>query len=118
MTERLGNTYFYEVKEPDEQTKQRTQQWLSSGVSNALPSEACHLVLLNTFCFGKENVHFSYNLIEVTVLKEQGTELFGWEKAYFHAHDIRDWLKKYCTNPQRKRHYLSSLRQQTQNQMS
>jgi hypothetical protein len=56
--------------------------------------------------------------IEATVLKEQGRELFGWEKAYFHAHDIRDWLKKYCTNPQRKRHYLSSLRQQTLNQMS
>jgi hypothetical protein len=55
--------------------------------------------------------------MEVTVLEEQGRELLGWEKAYVPAQQIREWLEKYCASQGRKKHCLSALRKQKENQL-
>jgi hypothetical protein len=83
---------------------------------NGIPSHAGHLVLLNTYFSAIENAHFNYNLIEVTVLDTQARELLGWEKAFLPANRIREWLEKYCSMPQRKKHCLSALRKKKENQ--
>jgi hypothetical protein len=61
------------------------------------------------------NPLFSHNWIEVTVLGKQGKELSGWEKAYFHAHQIGEWLEKNCALKQRTKYCLSTLREKTAN---
>jgi hypothetical protein len=101
---------------PDEDTRQRTHHWFSRGGANTIPSGACHLVLLNTYICDTANLHSNYNLIEVTLSGERGTEFPGFEKAYFSAHQIREWLLKNCKTKQRKKHCLSTLREQTANQ--
>jgi hypothetical protein len=89
MAKRLGNPDLYEVKQPDEGTNESIQQWFSSAGCIAIPPTACHLVLLKTYFSANENLHYNINLIEVTILEENGLKLSGWEKAYYPAHQIR-----------------------------
>jgi hypothetical protein len=37
---------------------------------------------------------FKNNWIEVTELGDRGKELSGWEKTYFIAHEIGEWVAK------------------------
>jgi hypothetical protein len=113
MAARLGNPAYYEVKQPDDETRERIVEWISRGGSNAVPSDAWHLVLLNIYFSTMENVTVMYNWIEVTVLGKRGVLLEGWETAYFPAHEIGTWLEKNCASRQRKKHCLSALRKQT-----
>jgi hypothetical protein len=54
MSSKLGNPDLYEVNQPDVDTRQRISPMVfrdgSRGiVSNGIPSDACHLVLFNTY---------------------------------------------------------------------
>jgi hypothetical protein len=115
MTEKLGNPDYYEVKQPDQNTRQLILQWFSRRCSNAVPTAAFHLVMLNTYFCATANLHYKHNLIEVTLLDERGKKLPGFETVYFPAHQVREWLQKHCTAKQRKKHCLSTLREQTAN---
>jgi hypothetical protein len=84
---------LYEVKQPDEGAEESIQQWFSRVGSHAIPPTACHLVLLNTYFSASENLHSNFNLIEVTILEENGTKLSGFEKAYYAVHPIQEWLE-------------------------
>jgi hypothetical protein len=110
MAKRLGDPEYYEVKQPDDETRQRIIQWFSGCGSGAMPTDACHLVLLNTYFGEMANLHCNNNLIEVAVLEERGTTLLGFEKAFFPAHRIREWLEKNCASHGRTKHCLSALR--------
>jgi hypothetical protein len=64
------------------------------------------------------NPLFIHNWIEVTVLGKRGKELSGWEKAYFPAQQIGEWLEKNCAVKQRTKRSLSAFaraREQTAN---
>jgi hypothetical protein len=110
---RLGNPNLYEVKQPDEGSKESIQQWFFLVGSHAIPPTACHLVLLNTYFSANANLHYNFNLIEVTILEENGTKLSGFKKAYYPAHQIREWLERHCASQGRKKHIMSTLRSGT-----
>jgi hypothetical protein len=112
MATRLGNPHIYEVEQPDNETRKRINQWFSNGGSNDLPTNAQHLVLLNTHFCATAKLHFNHNLVAVSVLEKRGRELSGWELAYLPAHKVREWLEKHCAERQRKKHCLSVLRKQ------
>jgi hypothetical protein len=120
IASRIGDPECFEVHRPDEHTRQHIHEWFCRGGSNdalsmLLPADAFHLVLQKSYYCAVANLHFRHNLIEVTVLKERGVELPGWEKAYFPAYQIRVWLEKNCSANQRKRHCLSALKKKTAN---
>jgi hypothetical protein len=104
MEARLGN--------PRESRSSSQMRRQGSGFSsfNAIPSDACQLVLLNIYDCAVPNQQHTNNIIAVTVLKKRGEKLSGWEKAYFPVHQIREWLKIHCAMTQRKKHCLSILR--------
>jgi hypothetical protein len=102
IAKRLGNPDLYELKQQDEGTKESIQQWFSNVGCHAIPSTACHLVLLNTYFSANENLHYNFTLIEVTILEENGTKLSGWEKVYCPAHQIRECLERHCASQGRK----------------
>jgi hypothetical protein len=110
MAGRLGNPEYFEVKQTSNVTRLAIQQHLSQGSSIAIPLEACHLVLLNTYCLQTENKRSNFNWIEVAVLGQRGKELPGWERAYFPDYQIGNWLRKHCASPGRKKNVLSALR--------
>jgi hypothetical protein len=85
LAKRLGNPAYYEVKQPDEETKRRIYRWFSLGVSNSLTAYAWHLALLDTYYSAMPNPLFIHNWIEVTALGKRGKELSEWEKAYLPA---------------------------------
>jgi hypothetical protein len=49
------------------------------------------------------------NLIEVSLMEENGTKLAGWENAFYPAHQIREWLERHCASQGRKKHVMSTL---------
>jgi hypothetical protein len=75
MAGRLGNPEYFEVKQPDDATRQLIQEHLRRTGSNVIPSDACHLGLLNTYCSQTEHQHVNFNWIEVSVLGQRGKEL-------------------------------------------
>jgi hypothetical protein len=101
LAKKLGNPAYYEVEHPEEETKRRIYQWFSHGVSNSIPADAWHLVLLDTYYCAMPNPLFIHNWIEVTVLGKRGKELSGWEKTYFPAQQIGERLEKNCAVKQR-----------------
>jgi hypothetical protein len=115
LSVQLGNPKYYDVKQADEDTTNVIWQWLSNCGSNAVPFRAYHLVLLNTYYSGIANQHYINNLIEVAVLEERGKIMQGWERAYYRAHQISEWLQKYCDGSHRTKHCLSTLRKVASN---
>jgi hypothetical protein len=113
IRQKTWKSELYEVKQPVEGTKESIQQWFSRVGSHAIPPTACHLVLLNTSFSANENLHYNFNLIEVTILEENGTKLSGFEKAYYPAHQNREWLERHCASQARKKHLMSTLRSRT-----
>jgi hypothetical protein len=93
MAAGFGNPMLYEVNQPDDERKQMTRKGFEK---IEIPKIARHLVLLNLYFCGMENQLFQYNVVEVTVLEERGTELFGYENAHFPVYRIQEWLKENC----------------------
>jgi hypothetical protein len=110
MAARLGNPEHYKVRQADEDTGQRIHDCFSHVGPNVIPSDTCHLVLLNTYSGEIKKLHFTYNLIHATVLMEGGKKLPDFENAYFLADQVRAWLEKHCAAIGRKKHVLSTLR--------
>ena len=108
----MGNPMLYEVKKPDDDTKMRIKEWFQKK-SDEIPEKAWHMVLMNCFFCGLDNTQFEYNILEVTLLEEGGTELSGYEIAYFPVYRIQPWLKENGCKRKRKRHVMSKLRRQT-----
>jgi hypothetical protein len=98
FAKRPGNPAYYEAKQPEEEAKRRIYLWFSHGGSNSISADAWHLVLLDTYYCAMANPLFSHNWIEVRVLGKRGNQLSGWEKAYFPAHLIGEWLEKNCVS--------------------
>jgi hypothetical protein len=110
LSVQLGNPKYYDVKQADEDTTNDMGLCLSNCGSNAIPFRACHLVLLNTYYSDIANQHYSNNLIEVAILEKGGKIMQGWERAYYRAHQISEWLQKYCDGNHRTKHCLLTLR--------
>jgi hypothetical protein len=110
MAAKLGDPFFYEVRQSDEETTQLMNQWVLDGNSKDIPKDAWHLILINTYFGPIPNESSQRNIIEVTILAEGGRELSGYEKAFFPVHRIHNWMIKHCTMRHQKKHVLSTLR--------
>ena len=108
MSARLGNPAYYEVIQPNEETTHLMEQHLVN--SNSIPKLAWHLVLLNTYFSLIPDQSFQYNVVEVTVLEKGGSQLSGYERAFFPVHRVQSWMDKHCSMTKRKKHLLSTLR--------
>jgi hypothetical protein len=116
LSVQLGNPTYYGVEQADEDTTNVIGHWLSNCGSNTIPFKACYLVLLHTYYSDIANQHYRNNLIEVAILEEGGKIMQGWERAYYRAHQISEWLQKYCFGNHRTKHCLSALRKVETNQ--
>lgn len=108
MSARLGNPAYYEVIQPNEETTHLMEQHMVN--SNSIPKLAWHLVLLNTYFSLIPDQSFQYNVVEVTVLEKGGSQLSGYERAFFPVHRVQSWMDKHCSMTKRKKHLLSTLR--------
>jgi hypothetical protein len=61
---------------------------LSCDITHCLPFGIVESLL--QYFSSNENLLYNFNLIEVTILEENGTKLAGWEKAYYPAQQIRE----------------------------
>jgi hypothetical protein len=109
MTTKLGNPLYFEVKQLDDETKRLIHQSTVSGVSNAVPEHAWHLVLVNTYFGPIPDQPHEYNVVEVTVLGQGGRQLPGLERVCFPVYSVKNWMRKHCGVTGRKKHILSAL---------
>jgi hypothetical protein len=54
------------------------RHWVENIISDGIPKNAWHLVLLNCYFSAMENQQLEYNVVEVAVLEERGKELSGY----------------------------------------
>jgi hypothetical protein len=110
----IGNPMLYVVKQPEDDKNRIIRQLFENIISDEIPKNAWHLVLLNCYFSAMDNQRFEYNVVEVAALEERGKELSGYENAYFPVFRIQEWLKEHCCKLNRTKHVLSTLQRQTQ----
>jgi hypothetical protein len=83
MAAKLGDPFFYEVRQSHEGTTQLMNQWVLDWNSKDIPKDAWHLILINTYFGPIPNESSQRNIIEVTILADGERELSGYEKAFW-----------------------------------
>jgi hypothetical protein len=113
LAERIGKNLYYEVLQPNEETRSQIESFVVPGNPWNIPTDTCHLVLHQTFVCPVPGQPISCNFVEVSILGNWGVLLPGYVKTYFSVYIIRSWILKNCAVIRRKHHVLSTLQSRT-----